>query len=845
MEFYTLKKEDVLKQLFSNELGLTEKEVSSRLQEYGYNELKEKKENKVLKILIGQVNSFVVYILIAAVIISLVVRQYLDAIVIGFILIINTLLGFIQEYRAEKSIEALRKLETKKILVIRNNEKKLIESKNLVPGDIVIIEEGIKVPADCYLLEAYELEVDESILTGESVPVKKNINVIKEKSQVAEQTNMLFSATTVTRGRGQAIIVNTGMNTEVGKIASLIQTQHEKQTPLQKKLDKVGKSLGILVIVVAIIVFLAGIIDKQNPSDMLLIAISLAVAAVPEGLPAIVTISLALGTKRMLKKDVLIRKLSSVETLGSTTVICVDKTGTMTQNRMQVTKFYLDNNIINPGQDSRNLKLLHDIMANCNVAVLPDIGDPTDLGILRAATKGTKYPKVDEIPFSSKTKMMISYNLVNKKIYTFAKFAPEKIYDLCSYININGRISKFTPRLKQQVIDISDKLATQALRVIGYAYSENKKTKDLIFVGLTGMIDPPKPEVKEAVRKCKQAGVRVVMITGDHKLTAQAIARQVGLNDRAITGEELENMNDEKLKDVARHIDIYARVNPEHKVRILNALYNYNIVAMTGDGVNDAPALKKAHIGVAVGSGTDVAKEASDMIILDNDFSSLVDAVEEGRGIYDDIKKFINYLLSSNLGEVLIVFLAMLIAFHSNDNRIIIPLTALQLLWINLVTDGLPALALGIDPIGQDVMKRPPRNPKEHIITKSMMLNIITIGILMTIVVLTLFRLNIDNVIKAQTMAFSAVVMLEMVRVQMIRSQYKLKLFSNKWLWLALLTSLLLQIAVVYIPQMNIVFKTVPLNMEDWGLILAGAIFMLIVGNIANVIIRKVTKQID
>ena len=838
-----LKKEDVLEQLSSNELGLTEKEISSRLQKYGYNELKEKKENKVAKILIEQVNSFVVYILIAAVIISLFVKQYLDAIVISSILVINTLLGFIQEYRAEKSIEALKKLETKKILVVRNNEKKLIESKNLVPGDIVIIEEGIKVPADCYLLEAYELEVDESILTGESVTVKKTTDIIKGKAQVAEQTNMLFSATTVTRGRGQAIIINTGMNTEVGKIASLIQTQQDKQTPLQKKLDKVGKTLGILVIVVAIIVFLAGLIDKQNPSDMLLIAISLAVAAVPEGLPAIVTISLALGTKRMLKKDVLIRKLSSVETLGSTNIVCADKTGTMTQNKMQVTKFYLDNKKINPGDDSKNLKLLHDIMANCNVAVLPNIGDPTDLGILRAATKGTKYPKVDEIPFSSKTKTMITYNLVNKKTYTFAKFAPEKIYDLCSYININGRISKFTPRLKQEIIQISEELATQALRVIGYAYAEEKKTKDLIFVGLSGMIDPPKPEVKEAVRKCKEAGVRVVMITGDHKLTAQAIARQIGLNDRVITGEELEKMSDAKLKDIARHIDIYARVNPEHKVRILNALYNYNIVAMTGDGVNDAPALKKAHIGVAVGSGTDVAKEASDMIILDNDFSSLVDAVEEGRGIYDNIKKFINYLLSSNLGEVLIVFVAMLIAFHSNDNKIVIPLTALQLLWINLVTDGLPALALGIDPIAQDVMKRSPRNPKEHIITKAMMLNIIVVGILMTIVVLTLFRLNINNVAKAQTMAFTAVVMLEMVRMQMIRSQYKLKLFSNKWLWIAILSSILLQIAVIYVPYMDRVFKTVPLNINDWILILGGCAFMLIVGNIANLFIKKVTKQ--
>ncbi len=844
MDFYKLEKEVVFKELSSSILGLNDNQITERISKYGYNELREKKENKALKILFGQINSFVVYILFAAVIISLVTKNYLDAIVIAAILVLNTILGFVQEYRAEKSIEALKKLETKKVLILRNNQQKLIDARELVPGDIVIIEEGIKVPADCYLIESYDIETDESILTGESVPVKKELGVLKKDSQVAERINMLFSATTITKGRGKAIVVSTGMNTEVGKIASLIQKQNDKHTPLQKKLDKVGKTLGILVIIIAIIVFIAGLIDKQNPADMLLIAISLAVAAVPEGLPAIVTISLALGAKRMVKRNVLIRKLSSVETLGSTTVIAADKTGTMPQNKMTVTKLYLDGKIINPGEESKGLQMLHDIMANCNTAVLPDIGDPTDLGILKAATKGKKYPKIDEIPFSSKTKTMITYHNINKKIYTFSKFAPEKIYDLCSYINIDGKLSKFTPRLKEEVMKINDQLASQALRVIGYGYFEGKVTKDLIFIGLTGMIDPPKPEVADAVRKCEDAGIRVIMITGDHKLTAQAIARQVGIGERVLTGEELDNMSDEKLKDLARHIDIYARVNPEHKVRILNALYDYNIVAMTGDGVNDAPAIKKAHIGVAVGSGTDVAKEASDMIILDNNFNSIVNAVEEGRGIYDDIKKFINYLLSSNLGEVLIIFLAMILAFQS-DSKVIIPLTALQILWINLVTDGLPALALGIDPISENVMKRNPRNPKENIITKNTALNIIIIGIVMAIIALTLFRLNLEDVVKAQTMVFTSVVVMEMVRVQMIRSQYKLKLFSNKWLILAILTSLLLQLAVVYLPFLNTVFKTEPLVLMDWAMILAGAFAMLILGTIFNILIRKITKQID
>jgi len=845
MDFYKLKKEDVIKNLDSKIAGLNNNEANYRIQKYGLNELKEKKENKALKILTSQLNSFVIYILLAAVIISLFVKEYLDASVIAGILALNTILGFIQEYRAEKSIEALRKLETRRVPVIRNNKQISIDAKELVPGDMILIEEGSKIAADCYLLEAYDLEADESILTGESVPVKKSPGVIEKNAQVAERTNMLFSATTTTRGRGKAIVVYTGMNTEVGKIASLIQNQNEKQIPLQKKLNKVGKTLGSLVIAIAIIVFITGLIDKQNTADMLLIAISLAVAAVPEGLPAVVTISLALGTKRMVKRNVLIRKLSSVETLGSTTVIAADKTGTITQNKMQVTRYFLDNKTIDVDKDSKNLKLLHDIMMNCNNATLPDIGDPTDLGILKAASKGAKYERIGEIPFSSKTKTMITYHKINNKILTYSKFAPEKIYELCNYININGRITKLTKQKKDSIIKIAEDFAKDALRVLGYAYSDGKKKDDLIFLGLSGMIDPPKPEVKAAIEKCKAAGVRVVMITGDHKLTAQAIARQIGLNDNAITGDELDNLSDEKLKIKAKTIDVYARVNPEHKVRILNALYDYNIVAMTGDGVNDAPALKKAHIGVAVGSGTDVAKEASDMIILDNNFNSIVSAVEEGRGIYDDIKKFVNYLLSSNFGEVLIIFMAMIIAFHSDDNSIVIPLTALQLLWINLVTDGFPALALGIDPISENVMKRSPRNPKENIITKTMMLNIISIGILMALIALILFRINLDNVIKAQTIVFTSIVVFEMIRVQMIRAQYNLKLFSNKWLIVAILTSLLLQVIVIYVPYFNTLFKTTPLLLVDWISILIGGVILFVFGSLFNYLIRKTTKQID
>lgn len=847
MQFYKLDKKEVFRFLESNENGLTSEEVNSRLNKYGLNELKKKKENKAFKILIEQINSFVVYILIAAMSISFIVKEYLDGIVIGAIIVLNTILGFFQEYKAEKAIQSLKKLESSQTLVIRNNNHMIIPSKTLVPGDIILLEAGSKIPADCYLLEAYDLKVDESILTGESVPVKKLVQVIKDDSQIADQINMIFSSTNVVSGRAKAVVIKTAMETELGKIANIIQEEEEKETPLQKKLSALGKTLGISVILIAIIILITGFFEGEKLSNMLLIAISLAVAAVPEGLPAVVTISLALGVQRMAKKNVLVRKLSSVETLGSTTIICADKTGTITQNKMTVTKIFVDNKILDVNENSKNKDLMLKIISNCNDSKLPDIGDPTELALLRINPKIEIYPRIDEIPFSSERKYMITHHNINNKIMTFSKFAPEKILELCSYINISGKITKFTNEKKASVLKVNEDLAKNALRLLGCAYSEGKKTKDLIFVGLVGMIDPPRLEVYDSIELCKKAGINVVMITGDHKLTAQAIAKNIGLDSRALTGAELDALSDEQLEDVCNDIRIYARVNPEHKVRILNALKKKNnIVAMTGDGINDAPALKKSDIGIAVGAGTDVAKEASNMILLDNNFHSIVKAVEEGRGIYDNIKRFVNYLLSSNFGEVLILFTAILIGFRDKLGNIALPLGALELLWINLVTDGLPALALGIDAIPKDIMHRKPRKPKEHIVSKTMTYNIILTSILMTFITLFLFAKYLpENLLKAQTVAFTAIVMLEMFRVLMIRSQYKLKLFSNKWLILAILTSILLQLIVIYIPSLDKIFDTIPLGLIEWIYIMSGCMIMFIVGTFGNLIIRRFTKEMD
>ena len=848
MEFYQLSKSQVFEELQTSVKGLTEEEAKLKLEKYGFNTLKEEEGIKVLKLLASQLNSIVVYILFAAFLISLFLGERLDAIVIGAIIILNTFLGFFQEYKAEKSIRSLKKFSAPKSFVVRDGKASEVDTNILVPGDLVLLEAGSFVPADCYLIEAYELKTDESLLTGESVPVQKKICAISGTRDVAGRENIVFSGTTIANGRGKGIVTATGMETQVGKIAQMIQVE-EEQTPLQKKLDKLGASLGIAVIVIAFVILGTGIFRGEDLVTMILVSMSIAVAAIPEGLPAVVTISLAFGVQKMLKKNVLVRRLSSVETLGSTTVICSDKTGTLTQNKMTVLEIYANENEIAVSEDlpKNTSKLLETIYLSNDVGEhrIEKLTDPTDIALSNLVSKyKIDAKKIDEDPFTSEKKYSASLCEVKNKKYWSYKLAVEVALKMCKYIQIEDRVRLITGKDKTKILEVNEKMANKALRVLAFAYSLDETKKDLVFIGMTGMIDPARPGVRKSIEDCKNAGIKVIMVTGDHKITAQAIARQIGLGDKVITGDELEAMDDDILRDRVRFTDIFARVNPSHKVRILDALKaNGEIVAMTGDGINDAPALKKADIGVAVGTATDVAKESSDMILLDNDFSSIAKAVEEGRGIYDNIKKFVNYLLSSNMGEVMILFFAIILAFKVDD-IVIIPLTAVQILWINLVTDGLPALALGVDNTAKDVMQRKPRDPHEKIIDGNMWFNIFMIGIVITIACLTLFKLNLPNVMKAQTMVFTALVVFELGRVYMIRSQYQLPLFSNVWLICAVLSSFILQLVVIYSPLRNY-FDAVPLNIMDWMFILIALAIFITVGLLGFALIKRITYEFD
>lgn len=837
---------DIYQELKSSEKGLTEEEAKKRIEEYGLNEIKEKKPISPLKIFLNQFHSFIVYILITALAISIFIGEEIDAIVIGAILILNAIMGFIQEYKAEKAIQALKKMASLKAKVIRDGKEQKIESSQLVPGDIILLETGDKVPADARLIEISELRTQEAALTGESTPVKKALGTLDEKTPVADRYNMLFSSTIVIKGRGKAIVTETGMNSEIGKIAEMIQTTETILTPLQIKLEQLGKFLGIIVIIIATIIFLFGIsLAGLSAAEMFIASVALAVAAIPEGLPAVVTISLALGVQRMIKRNALVRKLPSVETLGSTTVICSDKTGTLTCNEMTVKKLYVNNKIIDVSGEGYSTEghfhigkkilkpddfsLLLQIGDLCNDAKLykeETIGDPTELALIVSAEKAglkkeeleLKYPREGEIQFTSERKMMSTFHKINKKEVIYTKGAPDIILEKCDRIWINGEIERLTNQDKKGILGINERFAENALRVLGFAYKEGSLTeKELIFVGLQAMIDPPRPEVKEAIKKCRKAGIKVIMITGDHITTAKAIAKELGIEGKAIEGKELE-----KIEDLHKHVEeitIYGRVNPEHKTKIIDALRKReHIIAMTGDGVNDAPALKKADIGIAMGiTGTDVSKEASHMILVDDNFASIVNAIEEGRSIYSNIKKFVEYLLSSNLGEVLTIFIAIIFsAFFGNA----LPLLAIQILWINLVTDGLPALALSVDPAEKDVMEKSPRAPKEKILSKDVITRMIIIGAIMMIGTLFIFESYLSkNLQYAQTMAFCTLMMFQMFNVLNCRSEsrslFEIGFLSNKWLIGAIITSVLLQIAVVHTP-LAVLFKTTPITISDW-----------------------------
>ena len=925
-EFYNYKESELIEHFKSNkDQGLDENQVKSRQSTYGYNELKEKDKLSRLAIFISQFKSFIIYILIFALIISIFISEYIDSIVIFIILILNAILGFIQEYRAEKAIAALKKLSALKARVIRSGHIILIETKEIVPGDILLIEEGTKISADGRIIESSMLETLESSLTGESNPIVKISNELKGDIALAERKNMVYSGTIVSKGRARIIVTATGMNTEIGKIAGLISEVKKESTPLQKKLEKLGKAFGFGTIIIAIVILIIGIV-KENLFDFiirgdilgfltgsekwLVTAVALAVAAVPEGLPAIVTITLAIGTKKMLKKNALIRKLPSVETLGDVTVICSDKTGTLTENKMTVRKAYVSGKEIDISGNGYSLEgelkcekkinkddlMLFKIGILCNNSgfidnssrdktILPEfsnktisnenhitheivyekkedkievIGDPTEAALLISATKaGLNYDELTnywkrtkEIPFDSIKKLMSTINVEEKthKNYLFSKGAPERILERCNKIYVNGKVRNITKKDIEELIHKNEEFSKQSLRVLGFAYKEVKTYKNLdnidenlIFVGLQGMIDPPRTEVKISIEKCKEAGIRIIMITGDNVHTAESIAKEIGINGTSINGSDFANLSEDRQILVLENTNIFARVEPAHKMTIVNLLQKRGeIVAMTGDGVNDAPAIKKADIGIAMGlTGTDVTKETSDMILEDDNFSTIVNAIEEGRGIKENIRKFVNYLLSSNLAEVMIIFFALLFSWP-------LPMTAVMLLWMNLVTDGLPALALGVVGNPPNLMKKPAKR-RSGIIDRTTGIKIAFMSILMTLGVLALFYLSMNNYSelegvlfheKIQTIAFTTIVLMEIVRIQSIRNEYKLGMFSNKYLIMAVLSSIILQLLVIYTP-LNIFFGTTILNLIDWVYIMGAVIAVFIMNGIGLLVIKK------
>ncbi len=885
VDFYNLNVPETIKTLKSSETGLTEDEAKKRLEKHGINQIEKRKSTTLFQIFIRQFTSFIIVILLAAIIISLLIGEKLDAIVISIILFLNGIFGFIQEYKAEKAIEALRKLTALKAKVIRDGKEIELDSRELVPGDIILLETGSKVPADARLIDIAAFQTDEASLTGESVPSRKNIEPLKKNTPVTDQENMAFMGTIVTKGHAKAIITNTGMNTEIGKIAEMVQEVKEKLTPLQEKLKQFGKWLGFVTIGICFFVFgvgvlrqyiTEGLVESGYISEMFLAAVALAVAAIPEGLPAIVTISLALGVRRMVKRNALIRQLPAVETLGCTNIICSDKTGTLTKNEMTVREIYVNNELIkvtgegytpegklinanNKVSDTKDIELLLRIGALCNDSRLSHnkrweiFGDPTEGALLVSAKKvgfdkdelEKLLPRVDEITFDSKRKSMTTIHKVNKENVAYVKGAPDIILSKCKYININGKVKKLTDKDRKRILEINQEMANKSLRVLGFGYKTlsakyepipEEIERDLIFVGLQAMIDPPREEVKEAIERCKTAGIKTVLITGDHKLTAIAIAKELSLfkeGDRALSGEELDKLNDKKLERIIEDIKIYARVSPEHKARILNALKKKgHIVAMTGDGVNDAPALKKSDIGIAMGiTGTDVAKEASDMVLTDDNFASIVNAVEEGRGIYNSIKQFVQYTLSSNLGEIIVIFLAILIGWP-------LPLVAIQILWVNLLTDGLPGLALGLDPFSKDIMKKPPRKKEESIISKDVIQNILIVGFVMGAGTLSMFYSYGIETEKAKSIAFTTLIMFQLFNVLTYRAKnFKINIKTSKFLIGAVIISILMQFAVLYTP-LNVAFKTVPIGLLDWVKIILVSCTLYIVLELRKIFIN-------
>jgi len=906
------------------EEGLSENEARRRLGLVGLNQLTEQKKISALALFVAQFTDMMVLILLGAAIISALLGEYADALTIISIVIINAILGFMQEFRAEKSLEKLKKLTAQETMVKREGTFKKISATQLVSGDIILLTTGDIIPADLRLIEGSQLEINEAVLTGESQTVKKRIEEIyPEKTALGDRKNMAYMGTVITRGKGVGLVVATGMSTEMGKIAGYIQEIKDEATPLQKRLNQLGRWLVFCCLLIVGMVVLLGLAKGEPFYRMVLTGVSLAVAAIPEGLPAIVTVVLALGVQRMVKRQAIVRALPAVETLGCVTVICSDKTGTLTQNEMTVRQYFLSGEIITFSgegysphgkisylataaekyrqKNKAGLEFALKVAALCNNAYLKKkqvlitgllrkqesqwevLGDPTEGALLVSAAKGgfwredleKQETRISEIPFDSERKRMSviyhqspapekghvrskSYAQDRDRFCVYTKGAPDILLDRCNRIWWDGEIIPLTAEIKAQILFNNEQMASQALRVIGLGYreipmdfesfagpesfielssdQEMELEKDLVFVALAGMIDPPRSSAQQAVRVCKQAGIKSVMITGDHKKTAEVVARELQLltpsSQRILTGNELDTLTDAQLKKIINEVAVFARVSPRHKLRIVKTLKEIgHITAMTGDGVNDAPAIKEADIGISMGlSGTDVTREASSLILANDDFATIIAAVEEGRIIYNNIRKFIRYLLSCNTGEVLTMFVAALLGLP-------LPLLPIQILWVNLVTDGLPAMALGLDPGDPGIMQRKPRSPQESIFAHGIPLQIIGIGTLICLSTLlafiTIFYLGGKDLALARTVAFTTLVLAQLFYVFQCRaendSMFNLGLFSNLYLVGAVLCSFGMQLAVIYLPFFQQIFKTTTLQFSHWGLILcftAGITFL-------------------
>lgn len=866
--------ESVVKSLKSDvNNGLSSEAAKQKLETEGFNEFQKKAHTSLIVKFLSQFKSFMIIVLIVAALISGVVgylngEGFTDAIIIFVIILLNAVIGVAQEAKAEKSLDALEKMSAPNCKVIRDGKEQIIPSRELVKGDVVLLETGDTIPADLRLVESVNMKVQEAALTGESLPVEKNTEVVAKDAPIGDRANMGFSSCNVTYGRGKGIVVATGEDTEVGKIASMIQSVEDTKTPLQERLDELGKYLAIVALAICTLIFIIGVLYGNDILSMFMTAVSLAAAAIPEGLPAVSTVVLAIGVQRLAERNAIVRNLPSVETLGCTSIICSDKTGTLTQNRMTVTRIFMDGKFISPEDDDnserRSLLVKSAVLANDAKINVEDgkqicIGDPTETALVDLGMKynmlkkelDSQNPRVAELPFDSERKLMSTLHKKENGVDLFIKGGLDELLACCDRIDDNGSVRPITADDRKNLMDANLQMAGDALRVLAMGKKEMEDIpavithesveNHIIFIGMVGMIDPPREEVKAAVAECRKAGIKPVMITGDHKITATAIARSLGIlqeGDRALTGHDVQQMSDEELRQNASEISVYARVAPEHKVRIVKAHQkNENVVAMTGDGVNDAPALKLADIGVAMGiTGTDVSKEAADVVLTDDNFATIVAAVSEGRRIYANIIKAIQFLLSTNIGEVLVLFVAVLFNWAT-------PLLPIHILWINLVTDSLPALALSVDPAEKDVMNKKPIDSKQGLLTKEFSLRIALQGVLIAALTLTAYHIGLETSVEsARTMTFATLAFTQMTMIFSIRTGYHAAtngLFSNKYLWGAVLVVLALMFIVLLVPSLQTIFKVGSLSALQWAWVAGLSLGALVISEIVKFVFRK------